>query len=125
MTLLRSGGQETSNVAFDGVHAHGGTRLHERALSRGGLGLKLLEGLPTQVGFQLRHVLERAHLAERGALPHLLQIHNASRDAQRALGLRIAGAGRQQFVCAVDHTRGVERLADLNDGRVRELRTGA
>jgi hypothetical protein len=60
----------------------------------------------------------------RRALARALQIENARGDAQRAFGLLFAGLGGEQFEVAVNHRRSVQRLSDLDDGGVRDLRSG-
>ena len=51
----------------------------------------------------------------------MLKVQHASRKAQGTFGLFLARFGGPQFVRSVDHHRGVQRLADFDDGSVREF----
>ncbi len=54
----------------------------------------------------------------------MFQIENVRGEAQRAFGLR-RGRVWRKIVRAVDHAGCVERLADLDDGRMRQFGSGA
>jgi hypothetical protein len=84
----------------------------------------LLQRLPAEANLHGGQVFERAQFAERGTLARAPQIEDPRGDAQRALALLFAGLGGEQFVIAVDHRRSVQRLSDLDDGSVRDFRSG-
>src|SRR5207253_9032642 len=124
VALLGRGGEQTAYVALHRVQTDGGADSHVLLLGGGGFRIERRQYLPSQVRLQRGEVFQRAGLTERGTLARALAIDDARRDAQRPFGRLLAWIGGQEFEETIDDFRGVQRFADFEDGRMRQLGVG-
>ena len=119
------GGEESADVALEGVDADGRTGPHELGFGEGFLGGEVVEDEPRDLGLDDAEVGHGAFGGEGWSEAHAFDVDDEAGEAEGGVkgGLRVGGGGSgggrggrgADFVLAEDELGGIERLADLKD----------